>query len=143
KGLEVIHPYGAIGREVQFGSTSADYVAQAERIKTYTEQVAETEVVEQVKAKVEWAECIVFLGFAYHSQNLSMLMSPGSMKHKFIYGTAYGMSDSDVDVVKQQILTCFNPPMDEWSRSRMFKLENKLKGTDLFDNYARSLSGGD
>ena len=53
------------------------------------------------------------------------------------------MSDSDVNVVTQQILACFNPPMDERSRSRMAKLENKLKSADLFDYYARSLSGGD
>ena len=32
---------------------------------------------------------------------------------------------------------------DERSRSRMAKLENKLKSADLFDYYARSLSGGD
>jgi len=89
-GLRVIHPYGSIGKEVAFGSTRADYLGEAERIKTYTEQIGDDGVIDEVRAEVQSAECIVFLGFAYHSQNLSMLMSPQSMKHKFIYGTRTG-----------------------------------------------------
>jgi hypothetical protein len=53
------------------------------------------------------------------------------------------MSDADVEVVSHQIAGFFDPSMSGPQRAQMIRLENKLKSADLFDNYAKSLSGGD
>jgi hypothetical protein len=140
--LHIIHPYGLVG-DVPFGAKRADYVALASGIKTYTEQIGSLELIKQVQAEVERAECIVFLGFAYHSQNMAILKPSKAMSPKYVYGTAYKMSDADVDVVSNQIANFFAPTMSVGQRSERIRLENKLKSADLFDNYARSLSGGD
>src|SRR3984957_16115632 len=70
--LRIIHPYGSVGslRDVPFGTSRANYDAIARTIKTYTEQVADVQVVKELGAEVEQAGCVIFLGFAYHSQNM-------------------------------------------------------------------------
>jgi hypothetical protein len=138
--LRIIHPYGLV-HQVSFGFDKADYFRAADDIKTYTEQVAATDVIAQLTAEVERADAIVFLGFAFHSQNLLMLKPRKPMKPKFVYGTAYKMSDADVEVVSEQIASFF-VPIDSRTRARI-RLENKLTSADLFDHYAKSLTGGD
>jgi hypothetical protein len=138
--LRIIHPYGSVG-EAPFGFDRADYFRLGDDIKTYTEQIAAADVVAQLTAEVERAEAIVFLGFAFHNQNLLMLKPPKPMKPKFVYGTAYKMSDADVEVVTEQIASFF-VPIDSRTRARI-RLENKLTSAGLFDHYAKSLTGGD
>src|SRR5262249_9458227 len=72
RGLNILHPYGVVG-DAPFGSNRADYFALADAIKTYTEQIDAAETTAKLVAEVERAECIVFLGFAFHSQNIQML----------------------------------------------------------------------
>ena len=62
---------------------------------------------------------------------------------KPVYGTAYQMSDSDTDVVSHQIADFFQEKMTPDKRKHCLKFENKLTAADLFDNYAKSLTGGD
>jgi hypothetical protein len=59
-------------------------------------------------------------------------------QHKKIYGTAYGMSDADV--VVHQLAEFF--AMSVAQRAQI-KIDNRHKSADLFDYYAKSLSGGD
>lgn len=140
--LHIIHPYGSVGNAA-FGHGRADYVALAGQVKTYTEQLANADILNEVRNEVQQAECIVFLGFAYHSQNLLMLKPAEPIRHKLVFGTAYGMSAADVEVVSHNIASFFNPTMNTAQRTSHLKIENRLTCADLFDNYARSLSGGD
>jgi len=50
-----------------------NYITLAQRIKTYTEQVAGSEVTNGIRNEIERAEQVVFLGFAYHTQNMLLL----------------------------------------------------------------------
>jgi hypothetical protein len=70
--LQIIHPYGVV-EKVPFGATSANYLELAAGIKTYTEQLGEQDVTQGIKNEIQRAECIVFLGFAYHRQNMQIL----------------------------------------------------------------------
>jgi len=143
--LHIIHPYGVVPDNIPFGNTGADYVRVADQIKTYTEQLGAGEIIAAIAAEIQRAQRIVYLGFAYHSQNMNLLR-PGDEKRgspRPVYGTAFGMSDSDIEIVSHDLADFFNPRMDTRARTRMIRLENKLKCADLFDNYARSLSGGD
>jgi hypothetical protein len=141
--LSIIHPYGSIGslRDVPFGTTRADYVALAKGIRTYTEQVGET--AGEIAVEVARAKCIVFLGFAYHSQNLQIIRPEPLIPTIPMYGTAYKMSDADVEVVSQRLADYFLPNVGMQTRRSQIKLENKQTCADLFDNYARSITGGD
>jgi hypothetical protein len=140
--LTIIHPYGSIGtlRQVAFGSTRADYVNLAKGIRTYTEQV---ETAGEIAVELARAKCMVFLGFAYHSQNLKIIQPDPLIQTIPVYGTAFKMSDSDVGVVSQKLVDFFSPNIGLQTRRALVKLENKMKCVDLFDNYARSLTGGD
>jgi hypothetical protein len=140
--LRIIHPYGAVPPSIPFGYTSVNCVQLIDGIKTYTEQIADTGVTEQLSTELQRAEHIVFLGFAYHDQNMALLKPPKEFSaSKQVFGTAYGMSDSDVEVVGHQIDAWFTGRDARAYRSGMIKLENKLKCAGLFDNYAKSLTG--
>jgi hypothetical protein len=140
--LEIIHPYGVIDPSVQFGTTRANWVQLADGIKTYTEQVGAGDVVNRIRGIIDRAGHIVFLGFAYHDQNM-VLLKPAEewSASKSIFGTAFGMSDSDVDVTGHEIDAWFKGRDARAYRKGMINIENKLKSAELFDHYAKSLTG--
>jgi hypothetical protein len=147
--LDIEHPYGVIDRNIPFGAIKATYHDMAESIKIYTEQAANAVITDSLIAKVKSATHIVFLGFAFHNQNMKLLKPTEPMTaSKRIFGTAYGMSDSDVNVVGQEIdswlwRSQYDAVKDAGTyRTLMIKIENKLKCADLFDHYAKSLTGG-
>ena len=140
--LSIIHPYGVIPLEVSFGYSQANCVALANDIKTYTERMGDTEVVDAIVDQVQRAEQIVFLGFAYHDQNMSLFKPTTAMPpSKRLFGTAYQMSDSDVEVVGHQIDSWFEHNDARAYRTSMIRIENKMKCTELFDYYTKSLTG--
>lgn len=134
--LEILHPYGSVGRlsQVAYGNSGANCVQLAAQIKTYTEQADEETVLNKIRVLVDNAECVVFLGFAYHSQNMQMLRTTnrGTMT---VYGTAFEMSEPDRGEVNKLVAQTLAP-------TSLF-IENTLKCAGLFDNYAKSLTGGD
>jgi hypothetical protein len=140
---QILHPYGVTGslREVPFGAPTANYVALAQGIKTYTEQIAAADVIAQLTDEMYQAACVVFLGFAYHSQNMKMLNPQTRINASAIFGTAYKMSDSDVNIVTHQLVNFLPTNVRVQDRLRMIHLENKLTCSALFDYYAKSLSG--
>jgi hypothetical protein len=139
--LHIIHPYGVVGK-VQFGATRANYLELAGGIKTYTEQLGDSDVIQGMANEIQRAECIVFLGFAYHRQNMQILTPPATTVSKPVFGTAFGMSDADVEITSHQLDAWFERHDARAVRTNI-RLENKLTSAGLFDNYARSLSGGD
>lgn len=141
--LRIIHPYGCVGslRDVPFGTSRANYDAIARTIKTYTEQVADAEVINDLSAELDQAGCVIFLGFAYHSQNMRLLKPQKPLAAKPIYGTAFKMSDSDVEIVESQLAGFLDKGVKMQERRAMIKIENKLQCFELFDYYAKSLSG--
>ena len=136
-----------------------DFRELSRAIKTYTERIEEPEVLQNMKTTIHKAQCIVFLGFAYHRQNMALLKPEKRTRTtKQIYGTAYGMSYSDVGEVTDELDSFFPasktrpvegsesyspggialPVMDMHDHIR---IENKLTCTQLFDYYAKSLAG--
>ena len=144
----IIHPYGSIGAldRLPFGGNkhlTPNFHDLSKQIRTYTEQIEEGGTVAAIRNEVTNANCIVFLGFAFHDQNLSLLHPGGRLKGKEVFGTAFGMSDNDTNDVVGWLAELF--PSDVGTPTGMsrhnIKLENKLKCTELFDSYTKSIAG--
>lgn len=84
--MVVVHPYGSLGmlppdlygsgnRQVAFGADPerVEIWDVMSRIKTYTEQVDDEALLQKMRSMIRDAEQIVYLGFAYHPQNMHLL----------------------------------------------------------------------
>jgi hypothetical protein len=124
--FHINHPYGVVGdlfdknNEITFGNTP-NYqllLSLSEKIMTFTERKImddEKESNERIKYLIERTDRIIFLGFAYHDQNLNLLFNqPGvlyvldgvPMSDKVAcYGTAHGISEKDLERVCKTLQT--------------------------------------
>jgi hypothetical protein len=143
----IYHPYGLAGElddatttggMVPFGAEQVDcYSVGAIMLKTYTESVES----KQIKSAVAACEQIVFLGFAYHDQNMRLLADDDSLDKKKFIGTALKMSASDIGIIKPQI--------DGWqdrlpSAAIMpnygyIDIDGNLTAAEIFYHYSKSL----
>lgn len=110
--LSIFHPYGVIGeylpgklRMLPFGN---DHMPPFDEIvntvRTYTERVKDTDGLATMRAAVQQAEVLVFLGCAYHPNNMDLLMTPGGATSiKRVFATRKGISDEDLPLVEQSI----------------------------------------
>lgn len=98
----IIHVYGTVGalpgysekrdEWVPFGSTSVNLIEVSQRIRTYTDQMSDNRIVQTMSNFLNDAEVIVFLGFAFHPQNLDLLHIRERRHNPQIIGSAYGVS---------------------------------------------------
>lgn len=108
----------------------------------------ETVTLDRIDRAINDAEGVVFLGFAYHKQNMKLLFRSHRRPQKRavqIYGTAYGMSDADKNHVVDELDAAYGtvepePGVRSVTRDNIH-IENKLGCTQLFDYYAKSLAG--
>jgi hypothetical protein len=81
--VQIIHPYGSLGRLpwqtheasiVEFGAKEGvDLPTVASGIRTYHEEIVDLTRQAVIEELFAAAETLVFLGFAYHDQNLALL----------------------------------------------------------------------
>jgi hypothetical protein len=104
EGLKIWRPYGPVGdyplagrRGVPFGASTADLIDVASNIRTYSEAVSDDELKDAREFLANSAQ-IVFLGCAYHRQNLDLLQSRNRLAFGLkIYGTHYVPPPADPD----------------------------------------------
>ena len=114
-----IQEYGAIERDVtdlRFMQRSNQGVSKivierAMRIRTYNENF-QNESTEEFKKIITSAHNIIFIGFAFHKQNLDVLgLSPNLLRLETqIYGTAYGLSNQELAEKMEVIRRFLNIP---------------------------------
>jgi len=138
---KIYHAYGSTGQiaavspSVPFGASRTDYCGiGTSSIKTYTETV-QTDHIQEV---IFNAQQIVFLGMAYHDQNLQLLAKPNTLEIKTVIGTAYGRSAGDVEDITNQIAAWGKPDFQSTLRKHI-RLNNDVPATKIFDDYSRSL----
>jgi hypothetical protein len=113
----VMHrPYGVAGKlpwqggdmpTVAFGGDSTDRTAvAAKQIRTFTERVEEGEALELIRAAVSDAERIIFLGFAFHRQNVELIAAKAPDNAEIV-ATAFQVSRSDRDVIEDELARAF------------------------------------
>ena len=147
--LQIFHPYGSVGQlPWQAQSNGVDYglkpsgpnlVKISEGIRTFTEGIDpnHSRIVE-IRRTLEQAKRIVFLGFAFHRLNLSLLF-PGladgqQILNRSTYATGHGISDADGQEIRRE-LSNLGAVFQE-----RFNFRNDLTCTKLFREYWRSLS---
>jgi hypothetical protein len=116
KSLVVHRPYGMAGKlpwqhiagpVVRFGQNSAQLLSEAsQQIRTFTERIEENEELKAMKATIANADRIVFLGFAFHRQNVELLAQK-VQKHTEIVATSLGISQSDKSVIHDELTKAF------------------------------------
>jgi len=145
--LVIFRPYGSINKLVEFGSDSVIHLDSiVSNLKTYTEQVEDHEGLEQVHLAIEEADVLVFLGNAYHPNNMGLLQVKCDKLNKVIYATRCSISDHDIPIIRSRIINMLYSHKDgTTSKSTLRKLgDNNIffadKCLDIFEQYRYSLS---
>jgi hypothetical protein len=139
-----LHPYGRIAElpwqnpeGVRYGGAEdgVHYLKLARNIQTFTEQVADTQALAELKNAIQESSQLVFLGFAFHPQNMQLLMPSQSTDVTRVFATAYGFSKSDSDIVREEIRRSVVKDGGEY----LIHLRSDLTCNQLFREYWRSL----
>ncbi len=147
QNLVVLRPYGSVGllpvdgnnlpdNSVSFGSTSVNIFDISKNILTFNEQIQDKKRLSRIHEMVSQAEIIVFLGFAYHRQNLELLTPNEPCSARMVYGTAHGISNSDIKVIQRDVLGL----LGDGGINIELELNVNKKCYDLFSEYWRGLS---
>jgi hypothetical protein len=148
ENLTVLHPYGSVGvlpwmgrnNAIEFGQMPQgveQLVNVARGLKTFTEGTDdEASDIKLIRQKMAKADRIVFLGFAFHELNMKLLLPEpvsDSPSGRAIYGTATGISTSDVEQIAADLTK-----LTFVANGRVF-LRRDLFCHTLFPEYWRSL----
>jgi hypothetical protein len=143
--VNFIHPYGSLGKlpwqetneSVPYGGIDgqADLGLLAARIKTFSEEMEDTSHIKKVKSLLKSADKMVFLGFAFHEQNMKLMKTFFSSIAEEVYATTHGISKNDQEIVRAQISKYFFDDDETITRNLL-----NCTCSELFDNYWRSIS---
>lgn len=143
ENIDIHHPYGAVGclpwqngdKKIQFGAQLGiqNLLSIAAQIKTFTERVEEEDTLTLLRQHVQEADTIVFLGFAFHPQNMTLLAPEGPSKARRIFATAKGISVSGRGAVESDIRACLQTKASEVS----LMVRGDLTCAELFGEYWR------
>lgn len=114
--LQIFRPYGSVGLlswqtrdgiKTPFGDcSSAELVDAHKNIRTFTEQIDDQNYINSIRTELSNADRIIFLGFAFHRQNVQLLSTELS-PHAKILATTMGISPSDKQVILSEIVESF------------------------------------
>ncbi|MER8592394.1 hypothetical protein NKH33_12415 [Mesorhizobium sp. M1182] len=111
RGLEIIHPYGQVGRlpwqapgGIKFGQEvePRDLPDIAFQIRTFTERIEDEAVLGRIRAMIAEAAVIVYLGFSYGDMNMD-LMTIEKSRTKSIFGTGYMISAPNRAAIENRV----------------------------------------
>lgn len=124
--INIYHPYGSVGNlpwaegddPTQFGvEPNADQLIRlTEKIKTFTEGTdPESSEIIAIRDHISTASKVIFMGFAFHKLNMT-LISPNDIQPRVngfkCFGSAYGISESDKEAIKNQINELYQESID-------------------------------
>ena len=150
QGLEIYHPYGAVGalpwlnqnNAIDYGAppNSSQLLRLASQIKTYTEGTDESSsAVNSIRSIMKTSDKLVFLGFAFHPSNIELLLPSATSENSLgegrrVFGTALNISQSNTDSIRAKF-TAMGVRFVNY-----IEIRNDLTCSQLFREYWRSLS---
>jgi len=126
KNIRIYHPYGIAGTlpwldkngAMAFGvePKPAQLLELSQKIKTFTEGTdPESSEILEIRNHMQLADRVVFLGFAFHKLNMQLIAPPqvDRTSNSMIkcFATTNGISNSDTEVIKDQIQELYNRPI--------------------------------
>jgi len=114
---------------------SVRFLNRFRRVKTTTESTdSGDDEIADLRHAVNAADRLVFLGFAYHRQNMQLLWPQNAPRRENgrVFGTSKGFSDSDALLIANEIASLSGVAGPVILRD--------LTCNDLFHEYSRSLS---
>lgn len=118
KSIEIYHPYGTVGslrwqsevNTIGYGEEAnhGQLLELAKQIKTFTEGANSSDML-SIRSLMMSSPRIIFLGFAFHERNMELLLSksPAKPTAKYIYGTAFGVSDDSTDSICTDLVATY------------------------------------
>lgn len=128
KSLKVLRPYGSVGLlpwqnndndsnfSLAFGADTflsdndlykldkgVQLLNRAKQIKTFNEKQHEQQALNELHTAVREAQNIVFLGFAFHRQNLELLNPGAKCMARSVFATNLGISDDDTRIIQHDL----------------------------------------
>lgn len=144
--LKIFHPYGRVGSlpwqddeiPMGFGSEPCPehLLSISAQIRTFTEGTdPDTSNIDQIRECVSDCSRLIFLGFAFHRMNMSLVSSVQNLRAPVAsYGTALGLSKPDCAIVEREIRGLVGMEIES------VQLRNDLTCSQLLDEYRRSLT---
>ena len=117
--ISIYHPYGKIGNlphenppnHIPFGEkvSGERLVSIASNIRTFSESAQDEDNLSAARTALSEAKKVVFMGFAFHQQNMDVLTIPGSFERQTLrcYATTKDISDPRIELDKESISTAF------------------------------------
>lgn len=116
KKLRINHPYGTVGQlppqenfdGMEFGGDEEGYklFETAESIRTFSERNNDHQQLYEMKKRVQMAERIIFLGFGFGQDNMTLLRpdcANRELEARMVWGTAYSQSNTAIRALESQI----------------------------------------
>jgi hypothetical protein len=99
-------------------------------------------LLEQMREEVQQAEVVIFLGFAFHAQNMALITPEdprGGMKE--VFATALNFSEQDCRIIRNYILALYPPHLRKKVEEGVhLNIRRDLTSTKLFDEYGRTMA---
>lgn len=147
--IEIYHPYGSIGglswqnkeKTIDFGSDihPRTLLELSSQIKTFAEGTdSKKSAIDDIRQTLLEARIVIFLGFAFHRQNMELLKPErrahsGSADNEY-YATAFGYSESGAESIERDI-----GGLLEVGAKKLF-VRRDLKCNELLREYWRDLA---
>jgi hypothetical protein len=141
--LPIHRPYGSVGKlpwqpgdrpSVAFGNATSRSLADVvPEIRTFTETVDDGEELSAIRNAVATADRIVFLGFAFHRQNVELISVPAK-DHCEMIATMFGIQPDNRQIIISELQKSFG-----YNSSMNWDFPSH-KCAELFTAYWRRLS---
>lgn len=147
EAIPILRPYGSVGKlaTVPFGNEweYSNIIEHSKEIKTYSEQIADQELISAIKSAMTEAETVVFLGFRFHSQNMSLLNPGAPCKASRLLASAFGISAPDLESIQSGLRKLMWPdgPKNRVAAGIQFHVRNDLKCGPVFEEYGLLIQG--
>lgn len=145
--IDIFHPYGSLGelpwmnnQGIEFGANThhTNLLSIIKKINTFTESTdPKSSQIVKIRQAVAKSQILLFIGFAYHKQNLK-LIRPGKDELEFMtrsvcFGTSVGISKSDTKKIILELAEFGNLNTEDIYM-------NDMSCSKLFYEHWRSLS---
>ncbi|MAL40612.1 hypothetical protein [Thalassospira sp.] len=144
KRLKIVHPYGLIAplqwmdqsEGLPYGSYGQKNLLDiVPNIQTYTESLRDPALLDMAHNDLGQAENVVFLGFAFHKQNMELLNTRMENRPIRVFSSSFGVSSADCKQIQLDLIKQFKRPPEHVP----FFMGNQLKCSEVFLEFGRGM----